>query len=105
MTPFILSAMLLAAAPNAGEAAPERPAAVVAPQSIPHGTALFLAGLSEGGQRRVTFKAAAVGTRFFFEEPAGVSVYVYSGNGYRREAFLHGQTLERALKKYEFPRE
>lgn len=92
----IIAAALILTASLAWAAPPK----AVAPNSIPHATALFLAGLSSGGKTKVTFKAAAIGTRFFFEEPPGVSVYVYDGTGYRKETFLKGFTLARALKKY-----
>lgn len=73
----------------------------VAPPSLPHPVAMFLANLSNEGKQKITFKAAAIGTRFFFEDAAGVTVYGYDGNsGYRRETFLKGYTLSRALKKY-----
>ena len=62
---------------------------------------MFLANLSADGKQRIAFKAAAVGTRFFFEENVGVTVYGFDGNGgYRKEAFLKGYTLPRAMKKY-----
>ena len=61
---------------------------------------MFLANLSAGGKQKVTFKAAAAGTHFFFEEPAGVTVYVYDGTGYNKEAFLKSATLASALKRY-----
>jgi hypothetical protein len=73
---------------------------LVAPDSFPHAVALFLSSLSSGGQQRVQFKAAALGTRFFFEEPTGVSVYQFDGVGYRRQSFLKGNTLGQALAKY-----
>ena len=72
----------------------------IAPDSLPHSSALFLAGLSNDGKRTVTYKAMARNTRFFLEEPAGVTVYVYDGDGYRKEAFLRGVKLDRAVKKY-----
>ena len=45
-------------------------------------------------------KAIAVGTHFFFEESAGVTVYVFDGTDYKKERFLKGATLSSALKKY-----
>lgn len=72
----------------------------VAPDSVPHPTALFLCSLSGDGRHQVTFKAAAMGTRFYFEEPNGVTVYEYDGRGYRKQAFLRGYTLPRAIKKF-----
>ena len=41
-----------------------------------------------------------MGKHFFFEEPTGVTVYTYDGIGYRREIFLKGFTLSKAIKKY-----
>ena len=72
----------------------------VAPETLAHTSALFLAGLANDGKRTVTYRATARNTRFFLEEPAGVTVYVYDGNEYRKEAFLRGVKLERAVKKY-----
>jgi YD repeat-containing protein len=72
----------------------------IAPDSLAHSSALFLAGLSNDGKRTVTYKAMARNTRFFLEEPAGVTVYVYDGNGYRKETFLRGVKLEKAVRKY-----
>jgi len=72
----------------------------VAPPTVPHPIAMFLATLSSGGKQKVTFKAAAAGTRFFFEESAGVTVYVYDGSGYRKETFLKSATLASAMKRY-----
>jgi hypothetical protein len=82
--------------------APKKPPApkVVAPETLAHPNAMFLASLSNGGTRRVTFKAAANGTRFFLEESAGVTVYVYDGHDYRRDTFLKQLTLEKAMKAY-----
>ena len=71
-----------------------------APETIPHSAALFLASLSNDGKQKVTFRAQAVGTHYFFEEPGGVSVYSYDGTQYRRETFLKGMTLAAAIKKY-----
>ena len=65
-----------------------------------HPVAMFLSTLSSGGKQKVTFKAAAAGTRFFFEESAGVTVYVFDGSGYTKEAFLKSATLTSAMKRY-----
>src|SRR5216684_5109695 len=72
----------------------------IAPETVPHPTAMFLASLSGDGRQQVTFKAAAMGTHFFFEEPTGVTVYGYDGRGYRRQTFLKGYTLTKAIKRY-----
>lgn len=76
------------------------PAKHVAPDVMPHPTAMFLASLSGDGRQVVTFKAAAMGTHFFFEEPSGVTVYQFDGNTYRRERFMKGATLTKALKQF-----
>ncbi|MDQ6801594.1 MAG: hypothetical protein M3041_12225 [Acidobacteriota bacterium] len=80
-------------------AAPPPPGRV-APDIMPHPTAMFLAALSGDGRHQVVFKAAAMGTHFFFEEPTGVTVYFYDGRGYRKQTFLKGFTLTKAIKKY-----
>lgn len=77
------------------------PPRLTAPATLTHPIAMFLAGLSNEGKKEITFKAAALGTKFFFEEAAGVTVYDFIGaDGYRKETFLKGYTLKRALKKY-----
>lgn len=73
----------------------------LAPATLPHPIAMFLANMSSEGKQKVTFKAAAIGTRFFYEEDAGVTVYAFDGKSeYRKETFLKGFTLAKALKKY-----
>src|SRR5690349_4316782 len=72
----------------------------VAPDLVAHPTAMFLASLSGDGRQEVIFKAAAMGTHFFFEEPTGVTVYEFDGRDYRRERFLKGATLAKALKQF-----
>jgi len=81
-------------------AAPSKPPQTIAPEAVPHSIALFLGTLSNDGGRAVTFKATAVGTRFFFEEPGGVTVYKFSSGKYVKEEFLRNFTLSRAVKKY-----
>jgi hypothetical protein len=71
-----------------------------APDVLPHSVAMFLATLSGDGHNRVTFKASALGRHFYFEEPAGVTVYFFDGNGYRKQIFMRGATLSAAIKKY-----
>jgi len=78
-------------------AAPKPP---VAPASIPHPVAMFLASLSADGKTKITYAATARGTHFFFEESGGVTVYAFDGDGYRKAEFLKGYTLAKALKKY-----
>jgi hypothetical protein len=72
----------------------------VAPEVVAHPNAMFLATLSGDGRQAITFKAAAMGTHFFFEEPAGVTVYEFDGRNYRRERFMKGATLTKALKQF-----
>lgn len=72
----------------------------IAPESLPHPMALFLRSLSNDGGRQVTFKATAVGIRFFIEEPAGVTVYTYDGTGYRKETFVEKATLPKVVATY-----
>ena len=76
-------------------------AKTIAPPTIPHPMAMYLQSLSNDGKDKVTYRASAIGTHFFFEEPSGVTVYVYEESvGYRKEAFLKGVTLAKAMKKY-----
>ena len=95
----ITAALLLFIAVAAYAASPAPPKAV-APAAVPHPVAMFLAGLSSSGKKRVTFKAAASGNRFYFEEAAGVTVYVYDGSGYRKETFIRAVNLATAMKRY-----
>ncbi|HET7435777.1 MAG TPA: hypothetical protein VFN10_13795 [Thermoanaerobaculia bacterium] len=90
----------LFAAPAKKKPAPASAPVAVAPAEIAHSTALFLATLSRHGTTQVTFKANAMATRFFFEEPAGVTVYRFEKGEYRKEEFLKGSTLAKAMKKY-----
>jgi hypothetical protein len=92
----IVALCLLACTASAAPPPPSR----VAPDTVPHPTAMFLASLSGDGRHQVVFKAAAMGTHFFFEEPTGVTVYTYDGRGYRKTTFLKGFNLTRAIKKY-----
>ena len=72
----------------------------VTPEQVRRSVRNFLANLSSAGKKKVTFKAAAAGTHFFFEEPAGVTVYVFDGDGYRFESFIKSATLASAMKRY-----
>jgi len=83
-----------------GSAAPPKKAAPIAPPAVAHPIALFLSDLSNEGKRQVTFRANAMGTRFFFEEPAGVTVYKFVDGQYVKEAFLAGAKLSGAMKRY-----
>lgn len=84
----------------AGSVAAATAPKVNAPAAIAHPVALFLKDLSADGSRRITFRASASGTHFFLEEPAGVTVYIFDGTGYTREAFLKNASLSTAMKKY-----
>ena len=96
---LLLCALTFLAAAPKPKTAPQPK--VVAPASMPHPVAMFLANLCGDGKNKVSFKAAAIGTRFFFEEDAGVTVYDFDGNaGYRKETFLKGYSLSKAMKKY-----
>lgn len=74
--------------------------ATAAPETIPHSAAMFLASMCGDGKHKVTFRAQAVGTHYFLEEPGGVSVYTFDGQQYRRDKFLKGTSLAAAIKKY-----
>jgi hypothetical protein len=91
----IVIALLLSAAVPAF-AAPK----ALAPATIPHPVAMFLASVAADGKTKVTFTATARGKYFFFEEQSGVTVYTYDGADYRKSEFLKSYTLAKALKKY-----
>ena len=93
---LLVIGLSLTAAPAKKKKAPT----VAAPDAVPHTIAMFLGTLSRQGDRQVTFKATAMGTRFFFEEPAGVTVYRFDGDGYVKEEFVRGGTLPRVVKRY-----
>lgn len=90
--------LVLATALSIGGAA-KKPAPV-APEAISHPIALFLTDLSNDGKRQVTFRASALGTRFFFEETSGVTVYRFENGRYVKEKFLPGARLASAMKRY-----
>jgi hypothetical protein len=81
-------------------AAPKKSPPRIAPEEVGHPIALFLSSLSKDGARSVTFKATAVGTRFFFEESTGVTVYRFADGHYVKETFLRGAKLKSAIRKY-----
>jgi hypothetical protein len=97
MRNFAVLAVLVAAV--SGSAAPPKKAAI-APPAVAHSIALFLNDLSNDGKRQVTFRANAMGTRFFFEESSGVTVYRFANGQYVRETFLAGAKLSGAMKRY-----
>ena len=74
--------------------------APAAPDVVPHTIALFLGSLSKDGARQVTFRATAIGTRFFIEEPTGVTVYQYDRGHYVKQEFIKGGTLARVVKRF-----
>lgn len=102
----ILVVLLLTLAVTAGAAAPRKTAKTPpkpvthAPAQVPHSMALFLMSMSGNGNRQVTFKATAHATRFFFEEPSGVTVYRFQNGDYIKEEFLRGYNLRRAVDRY-----
>src|SRR5688500_17588134 len=95
---ILLALTMLAASPKKKAAPPPSPAA---PDVVPHSIALFLGSLSKDGARQVTFRATAMGTRFFLEEPAGVTVYRFEKGRYVKQELLRGITLKTAMKRYE----
>ena len=95
-----LAVLALVAALSAPAAPAKKPVQRVAPEALPPSIALFLGSLCNGGSRPVTFKARAFGTRFFFEEPSGVTVYRFVDGEYVKEAFLSGSKLGSAMKRY-----
>ncbi len=98
---FRLFAFALFVASLASIASAATPPKTIAPATIAHPMAMFLGELSHDGKERVTFRASALGNHFFLEEPAGVTVYVYDETvGYRKETYLKGSTLAKAVKKY-----
>ncbi|HYI13053.1 MAG TPA: hypothetical protein VEK57_28665 [Thermoanaerobaculia bacterium] len=101
---FCLTLPLLAAAPKKNAKTQKKktppPVVHVSPDQIPHNIALFLRTLSNDGRRTVTFKATAVGTRFFFEENGSVTVYRFENGVYVRERFAKGVKLATAVKRY-----
>lgn len=96
---LLLLAMSVSAAPK------KRQPATYAPDAVPHSIALFLGSMSNQGGRAVTFRATAVGTRFFFEEPGGVTVYRFESGRYVKEEYLRNFTLDRAVKRHAKKRE
>jgi len=93
---FFAAALLVAVTASAAP-----PPKTLAPPTVPHPMALYLCSLSKDGREKLTIRAQALGTHFFLEEPAGVTVYNYDETvGYRKETFLKGFTLAKAVKKY-----
>ncbi|HEV7765076.1 MAG TPA: hypothetical protein VGQ76_08755 [Thermoanaerobaculia bacterium] len=93
---LLLVTLTLSAAPSK-----KKPAvSLAAPDQVPHTIAQFLRTLSKDGRQSVTFKATAIGTRFFFEEPAGVTVYRYVKGNYVRETFVKGGKLGAVVKRF-----
>jgi hypothetical protein len=90
--------LFIGAAPKKKVSAP----APAAPDAVPHSIALFLGSLSRDGARAVTFRATARGTRFFLEEPTGVTVYRFDAGQYVKQEFLKGMTLAKAVKLKRF---
>ena len=98
---LLLTVSVWAAAPKKKSAPPPPPPPVpAAPDIVPHSIALFLGGLSKDGAKQVTFRATAIGTRFFIEEPTGVTVYRFDRGRYVKEAFMRNAKIAAAKKKY-----
>ncbi|HEX2062027.1 MAG TPA: hypothetical protein VHK90_14895 [Thermoanaerobaculia bacterium] len=95
LAPLLLALLTLSAAPK--KRPPVQP---LAPDDVPHQVALYLRTMSHDGQRSVTFKATAVATRFYLEEPTGVTVYRFDNGRYIKEEFLRGSNLVKAVKRY-----
>ena len=85
-------------------AAPKKKAtpSPAAPDVVPHSIALFLGSLSREGARQVTFRATAMGTRFFLEEPTGVTVYRFQNGSYVKQEFVKGMSLTKVMKLKRF---
>jgi hypothetical protein len=93
---FVLAVSVSAATPKKAKLP-----STYAPEAVPHSIALFLGSMSNQGGRAITFKATAMGTRFFFEEPGkGVTVYRFENGSYIKEEYLRNFTLDRAVKRY-----
>jgi len=99
---LLLAVTLSAAAPKKKAAPPAKKSAPApaAPAELPHPIAQFLRTLTDDGKRAVTFKATAVGTRFFFEETNGVTVYRWTGSKYVKEQYVAGGKLPGVVKRY-----
>lgn len=91
----LLALLTLSAAPKKRAAVPP-----LALDDMPHQVALYLRTMSHDGERSVTFKATAVATRFYIEEPAGVTVYRFDNGRHVKEEFLRGSNLVKAVKRY-----
>ena len=95
-----VSVILLALTTVAASPKKKAVAAPAAPDVVPHSIALFLGSLSRDGARQVTFRATAMGTRFFLEEPTGVTVYRYDKGQYVKQEFVRKVTLKTAMKRF-----
>ena len=91
---FVAGLTLVAASPK------KAPPVTAAPDAVPHSVALFLRSISRDGARQVTFRATAQGTRFFIEEPNGVTVYRFENGQYVKDTFVRNATLVATVKKY-----
>ena len=103
LLPIVLMTFLLLGAAPAKKSSPPPPSPA-APDVVPHQIALFLGTLTKDGARPVTMRATAVGTRFFFEEPTGVTVYRFDKGRYVKEEFMRAAKLAAATKKYRTPK-
>lgn len=98
--PLLLLFAALALFTVTGAAPKKKLPPTIAPAEVPHPVAQFLRDLSKDGGRQVSFKCTAVGTRFYFEEPNGVTVYRFDDGNYMKEEFLRNTTLAKAVKRY-----
>jgi hypothetical protein len=92
----VLALTVIAAAPKKKSSGPTP----IAPSTMTHANALFLGDLSNDGARQVTFRATAIGTHFFLEEPAGVTVYRYADGKYVKEEFVRNAKIPAVVKRY-----
>ncbi|HYH07741.1 MAG TPA: hypothetical protein VEK11_11860 [Thermoanaerobaculia bacterium] len=95
---LLLAVLTLSAAPAKKRAQPKPEP--LAPDAVPHQVALFLRTITNDGGRTVTLKATAVATRFYIEEPTGVTVYRFEKGHYAKEEFLRDSNLVKAVKRY-----
>lgn len=95
-TLLLLILLTLAAASPKKKSGP----AAAAPNAVPHAIAQFMRTMSNDGLRQVTFRATAHGTRFFIEEPSGVTVYRFENGSYVKETFVRNAKLAATVKKY-----
>jgi len=97
---FVLFACLSVSAASPKKKVTAAAPVINAPDVVPHPVAQFLRGMSRDGVRQVSFRATATGTRFFLEEPSGVTVYRFTNGTYVKEEFRRGAKLAATVKRY-----